>query len=107
MLLLVRAADDDDDVGLTRHVDRRGLALLGGLADRVEKAHLRPRESPPDRVHDAPNFLERLRRLGGDAEAGMCLEGQDVGVVEHDVETIEIAGEAAHFHVVALADNDT
>ena len=36
----------------------------------------------------------------------MLLEREDVIVVEHDVEAIEIAGEAAHLHVVALADDD-
>ena len=45
-------------------------------------------------------------RLGGDADPGMGLERQDVGLVQHDVEAIEVAGEAAHLHVVALADHD-
>jgi hypothetical protein len=36
----------------------------------------------------------------------MLLEREDVIVFEHDVEAIEIAGEAAHLHVVALPDDD-
>ena len=36
----------------------------------------------------------------------MLLEREDVVVFEHDVEAIEIAGEAAHFHMVALPDDD-
>ena len=36
----------------------------------------------------------------------MLLERQDVVVVEHDVEAVEIAGEAAHLDVVALPDDD-
>ena len=36
----------------------------------------------------------------------MLLEREDVIVFEHDVEAIEIAGEAAHLDVVALPDDD-
>ena len=36
----------------------------------------------------------------------MLLERGDVSVVEHDVEAIEVAGEAAHLDVVALPDDD-
>ena len=36
----------------------------------------------------------------------MRLEREDVSVVEHDVEAIEIAGEAAHLDVIALPDDD-
>ena len=100
------AADHDDDVGLARHLDRRGLPILGGLADRVEEAHVRLRESPSDQVDQVPHLLDRLRRLGRHAEAWMLLEREDVIVFEHDVEAIEIAGEAAHLHVVALPDDD-
>ena len=100
------AADHDDDVGLACHLDRRGLPLLGGLADRVDEAHVRLRESPSDQVDQVPHLLYRLRRLGRHAEAWMLLEREDVIVFEHDVEAIEIAGEAAHLHVVALPDDD-
>ena len=100
------AADHDDDVGLACHLDRRGLPFLGGLADRVEEAHVRLRESPSDQVDQVPHLLYRLRRLGRHADAWMLLEREDVIVFEHDVEAIEIAGEAAHLHVVALPDDD-
>ena len=36
----------------------------------------------------------------------MLLEREDILVVEHDVEAIEVADEAAHLHVVALPDDD-
>jgi hypothetical protein len=36
----------------------------------------------------------------------MLLEREDVIVFEHDVGAIEIAGKAAHFHVVSLPDDD-
>ncbi len=53
-----------------------------------------------------PHLLYRLRRLGRHAEARVLLEREDVSVVEHDVEAIEIAGKAAHLHVIALPDDD-
>ena len=100
------AADHDYDVGLACHLDRRGLPFLGGLADRVEEAHVRLRESPSDQVDQVPHLLYRLRRLGRQAEAWMLLEREHIIVFEHDVEAIEIAGEAAHLHMVALPDDD-
>jgi len=53
-----------------------------------------------------PHLLDRLRRLGRDAEAWMVFEREDVILIEHDIEAIEIAGEAAHLHVMALPDDD-
>ncbi len=53
-----------------------------------------------------PHLLYCLRRLGRHAEAWVLLERKDVCVIEHDVEAIEIAGEAAHLHMVALPDDD-
>ena len=53
-----------------------------------------------------PHLLHRLRSLGRHAEAWTLLEREDVIVFEHDVEAVEIAGEAAHLHVIALPDND-
>ena len=100
------AADDDDDIRLAGHLDRRGLTLFGRLADRVDEAHLRLRESPPDQPDQVPHPLDRLRRLRRHAEAWMLFEGEDVSLFEHDVEAIEVAGEAAHLDVVALPDDD-
>ena len=79
--------------------------MLGRLADRIEEAHVRLRESPPDQVDQVPHLLHRLRRLGGHADPRMRLEREDVSVLEHDVEAIEIAGEAAHLDVIALPDD--
>ena len=36
----------------------------------------------------------------------MLPEREDVIVVQHDVEPVEVAGEAAHLHMVALPDDD-
>ena len=36
----------------------------------------------------------------------MLLYGEDVVFIQHDVEVLEIASEAAHLHVVALSDDD-
>ena len=51
-------------------------------------------------------LFQRLRRLGRHAEAWMPFEREDVIVFEHDVEPFEIAGEAAHFEIIALPDDD-
>ena len=88
------------------HLDRRRLPFLGGLADRVDEAHVRVRKPPPDQRHHVPDLLDRLRRLRRDADPRMLLEREDVIVVEHDVEAVQIAGEASDFDVVALADDD-
>ena len=100
------AADHDDDVRLTRHLDGRGLPVLGGLAHGVDEAHLRLRESLADQRDQVPHPLDRLRRLSGHAEPWMLLEREDVVVVQHDVEPVEVAGEAAHLHMVPLPDDD-
>jgi uncharacterized protein (DUF2236 family) len=100
------AADDDDDVGLARHFDGGRLAILSGLAHRVDEAHFGAREPPANEIHQPSHLLHRLRRLSGDAEARMFLERQDVGVFEDDIETIEIVGDTADLHMIALADDD-
>jgi len=100
------AADHDDDIGLARDVDRRGLPFFGGLAHRVEKAHFRLRKSRPDQIDQVSHLLQRLRRLGGNAKPRMILEREDVRVFEHHVEAIEISSQAAHLHVIALTDDD-
>src|SRR5688572_33070815 len=63
------------------------------------------RKSPADQVDQVPHLLNRLSGLGGDADPWMLLEREDVSVFEDDVEAIEIARKAAHFHMVALPDN--
>ena len=100
------AADYDHDVDLPSHRDRRGLPVLGGLADRVHQAHFGVREAASEQGDQMPYLLYGLRRLGGDSETWVLLEREDVILFEHDMEAIEVAGEAAHLHVVALADDD-
>ena len=77
-----------------------------GLQTVSRNLHVRLRKSPSDQIDQVPHLVYRLRRLGRHAEAWMLLEREDVSVFEHDVEAIEIAGEAAHLHVVALPDDD-
>ena len=100
------ASDDDNDVGLARDVDRGGLPVFGRLADGVDEAHLRLREPPPDQIDEAPHFRDRLRRLGGHAEAWALFERENVVIVKNDVEAIEIARQAADLDVIALPDDD-
>ena len=62
---------------------------------------------PPSNQRDqVPHPLDRLRRLGGNADARMLVERQHVLLVQHDVEVVEVFGQSAHLHVVALADDD-
>jgi len=53
-----------------------------------------------------PHLVFGLRRLRRDAEAWMLLEGENVIWFKDDVESIEVAGEAAHLDVITLADDD-
>ena len=62
------------------------------------------KRSPNERDH-ATDLLDRLRGLRGDADPWMFVERQDVVLVQDHVEAVEIAGEAAHFDVVALPDD--
>src|SRR2546429_86510 len=50
--------------------------------------------------------LDRLRRLRGDAEARALAELRYVRLSQHHVELGQVFGQAAHFHVLALADDD-
>ena len=100
------ATDDDNDVGLTRHLDRRRLPFLGGLADSVNESHVRLGESLSNQRDQPSHLFDRLRRLCRNADTMMLLEAEDVIVFEHDVKAIEIAGQAMHLYVIALPDDD-
>jgi hypothetical protein len=100
------ATDDDDDVCLACHLDCRRLPFFGRFADCVDEAHLGPGESPLDQGHHVAHLLDRLCRLRGHADAWMFVERKHVIVFEHNVEAIQIAGEAAHLDVVALTNDD-
>ena len=52
------------------------------------------------------DFVDRLRGLCGDADAWMGVERQHIGLVEDDIEIVQIFGQAAHLDVAALADDD-
>ena len=104
-VVAVGAADDDDDVALARQIDRGSLTLLRRLAHRVEETDLRLRKPASDQRDQVPHPVDRLRRLRGNADAWMGVEPLDVLFVEHDVELVEVFGQSAHFHVIALADD--
>src|SRR5574338_954910 len=100
------AADYDHQVRLAGHLDRSRLSVLGWLADRIEESHIRFRESAADQGNKVPHLFYTLRRLGCNADAWMRVHRQDIVVLEHDVESIEVAGEPAHLDVISLADDD-
>ena len=62
-------------------------------------------KSTPDQLHQPPHFVHRLRRLGRHADPRMRIERKHIGLVEHDVEPIEITGQAADFNMIALPDD--
>ena len=65
------SADDDDVVAVADEIVHGGLALLGGMADRVHEAHLAGREAFFDRSNDSQSHLDRLGGLGNNAEPRM------------------------------------
>jgi hypothetical protein len=85
-VVAVRAADHDDDIGLTCEVPCGILTVLGRPADGVDEADVGLGELPPDESDQVPHILDRLRRLGGDAYARMRVEHGDVVIVQDDVE---------------------
>ena len=53
-----------------------------------------------------PHFVDGLRRLRGDAKTRALLQPGNVRFRKHHIEFVKILGQAAHFHMVALADDD-
>ena len=100
------AADDNDDVTVARQRDRRILALLGGLTDRIDKSDIRGRKARPDERDETSHLVERLRRLRRDADARTLVERQHVGLVDDDIVIVEVFGQSANLDVGALADDD-
>jgi len=104
-VVAVRAANDDDDIALAGEIDGGDLPIFRRSADRIDKANDRLRESPLDEIDNVPHFDDRLRRLRCDANPGMWLQREHVGVFQHDIEVIQIPRQATHFDVAALPDN--
>jgi len=97
--------DHDHDIALAREIDGRLLALLGRQTDRIDETDVGSGEPGADEADQVPDAIERLRRLGRDTDAGVLVEGEHVGFVEHDVEGLEVVGQSTHLDVGALADD--
>ena len=91
---------------LARQLDGGALALLGRMTDRIDETDVGLRESPSNQRDQVSHPLDRLRRLGGNADARMFLEPQHIALVQHDVEVVEVFRQSPHLHVGALADDD-
>jgi len=105
-VVAVRAADDNDHIALPGEFDGGGLALLGGLADSVAESDFRLWKLP---AHESDQLADALNGLGGlrdDTEASARLESGNVVLGLHHGAAVEIASQAAHFHMIAPADNN-
>mgnify|MGYP006955653533 CR=1 FL=1 len=104
-VVAVRAADDHDDVAVLREFNRGALPLFGGPAHRVDETNLRLGKAPHHQPDQVPDLVDRLSRLGGNAEAWTRFQLPDVLLIQDHVELGEILRQAAHFDVVAFADD--
>ena len=106
-VVAVRAADDHDHVAFLRQFHRRALALFRRLADGVHEAHFGLRE-----IARAINRTScRTLSMGCvvcamTPKRGRSRRFANVVFAKHDVEFVQIFRHAAHFHMVALADDD-
>ena len=82
------------------------MAILGGLADGVDETDVRVGEPVTDGADQFQHALQRLRRLGDDAEPRSPGELVDVLFVEDDRVLVEIAHQAADFNMAGLPDHD-
>src|SRR3989442_346253 len=89
-VVAILSAYDDDDVALTCQVDGRALALLCWLTHGIDEANVRLRESLSHQRDKVTHPVDRLCRLGSNAETRMFLELQHVMLVQHDVERLEV-----------------
>ncbi len=105
-VVAVRPADHHDDRALTGQFDGGALALFRGATNGVNEAHFGMGKAPAKLFDQAGYFVHRLGGLRGDAKARMFGQFEHVGVVENDIELFQIAGESAHFDVVAFANDD-
>ena len=97
----VPAADDEDGVGSGGERLDLGLALLGGIADRLEDDRLG--EPLPDAADDRRVLLHALRRLGDDAHPSRVGEAAtSSGDADDDPCLAGKAQQAVHLRVLAV-----
>ncbi len=105
-VVTVRSSHDDDDLHLAAEFFESELTILSRLTDGVDETHVTVREARLDESHEMGYAVCGLGGLRDHTESLMRRERGDVLRVDDDVRLREIAGEAEHFHVVALADHD-
>jgi hypothetical protein len=105
-IVAVGPADDQDDVALFGEDDRRGLALLGGLANGVNKPEFGPGKPGAQEVREVKHAFHGLCGLGGHSEARPFRQSRDILRAKDDIEGVEVFREAAHFDMIANADDD-
>jgi hypothetical protein len=105
-IVAVGAAYDDHDVTPRSQFLRGALPLLGRLADSVNDSNLRIRKTAANELREVLHPRDGLRGLGSDAETRARGELFDIGFRFDKIERGKILGEAAHFNMTALADDD-
>jgi hypothetical protein len=104
-VVAARAADHDDDIGLSGQLFGRLLSETRGQTHGVHQVDRRPWEALLDERGNPLDALGGLRGLRGDTEARPLLKTVDVLVREHDVERGQVLGQAAHLRMSGLSDD--
>src|ERR1035437_2248155 len=105
-VVAVHAADDHHYARIQGHLDGGRLALLRGLANCVDEAHLGDREPFAHESDQLAHLVDGLRGLCRDAEACVFRKRRDVLFGQHDIKSVQVAGQAAYFHMLTVADDD-
>src|SRR5256885_17167472 len=102
----MRAANDNDHVGLPSQFHGGVLPLFGRLANGIGETHFGIREAVTNQLDQMPYFFNRLGGLSRDPEARTLFQAINVAFGEHHVEVPQILRHSPHFDMVPLADND-
>jgi hypothetical protein len=77
-----------------------------GLANCVDEAHSGTREPFAYESDKLAHLVDGLRGLCRDAEACVFRKPRDVLFGQHDIKSVELARQAAHLHMLVIADDD-
>ena len=105
-VVAVRPSNHHHHLGLARQFHRRALPLFGRLTDRVYKSHFRTGEPVPQKRHQAPDLVDRLRGLRRHTKPRTLPEFQHLLRREDDVAFRQILREPSNFHMITLTDDD-
>ena len=104
-VIAVHATDNDDDIAAAREVHGSLLALFRGMTDGVDDVDVGVGESPPDQRDQFAHRSIGCVVCAATPIRGCSSSARTSRFVQHDVESVEVVGQAPHLHVAALADN--